>query len=73
MFLYKEAIKKFRIPQYGFEDRIKSGDNSLWRISAPELVNNSYIVYEITGQDKLGPFEGERRYNHFHALRNCLS
>ena len=52
---------------------MKQGDDTLWRISAPELVNNSYIVYEITGRDKLGPFEGERRYNHFNALRNCLS
>jgi len=37
------------------------------------LVNNSYIIYEISGIDNLGPFDGDRRYNHFHILRNTLS
>lgn len=36
-------------------------------------MNNSYIVYAISGMDHLGPFEGDRRYNHFHQLRNTLS
>ena len=35
-------------------------------------MNNSYIVYSIRGQDNLGQFQGQRRYNHFHTLRNCL-
>lgn len=26
MYLYKEAIKQFRIPQYGYEDRIANNE-----------------------------------------------
>jgi len=73
MFLYKEAIKNFRIPQYGFEERLQNKDIELWRIGKPQLINNSHIVYTIEGVDNMGPFDGNRRYNHFHALWNTLS
>jgi len=36
------------------------------------LISNSYIVYSIQGKDNLGPFSGDRRYNHFYVLRNKL-
>ena len=36
-------------------------------------MNNSYIVYHIAGRDDLGPFQGQRRYNHFHTLRQVMS
>lgn len=71
--LFKEAVKRFRIPQYGFEARIKAKEPELWRLTKPQLINNSYIVYTIAGKDNLGPFGGERRYRDFHILRNVLS
>ena len=37
------------------------------------MINNSYIVYGIDGKDNLGTFAGERRYNHFHSLKQALN
>ena len=31
-----------------------------------------HIAYEVKGEDKMGKFEGLRRYNEFHALREKL-
>jgi hypothetical protein len=71
--MFKEAVHRFRIPQYGFEKRIKEKDKNLWRLTKPQLINNSYIVYSISGKDSLGPFGGDRRYRDFHTLRNVIS
>lgn len=56
LYMFREAMRRFRIPQYGYEKRIKDKDPELWKLSHPQLVNNSYIVYHISGRDDLGPF-----------------
>mmetsp|Transcript_10280 Transcript_10280/g.15655 ORF Transcript_10280/g.15655 Transcript_10280/m.15655 type:complete len:97 (-) Transcript_10280:1197-1487(-) len=73
LFLFRKASKIFRIPQYGFETRKKTDDFALWRLADPQLVNNSYIVYNIKGKDNLSEFACQRRYNHFHTLRQVLN
>jgi hypothetical protein len=35
-------------------------------------LHGSHIVYNVQGVDKQGPFEGVRRYNHFHCLYEAL-
>ena len=35
----------------------------------PSLLNGKYVVYKVTGEDKRGLFEGNRRYNEFFLLR----
>ena len=77
LFLFREAIKRFRIPQYGFSEMHGIAKNQVqysaeWKLTQPQLVNNSYIVYDIEGKDHLGPFNAQRRYNNFFELRNAL-
>lgn len=45
----------------------------MWRLLTPQLKKNTYIAYSVQGCDSLGPFGGERRYNHFNALRSVLA
>lgn len=77
LFLFREAIKRFRIPQYGFQEMGGAAGSqnliaSQWKLTQPQLVNNSYIAYDIEGKDHLGPFNAQRRYNNFFELRNSL-
>lgn len=77
LFLFREAIKRFRIPQYGFQEASGAAGSqnplaSQWKLTQPQLVNNSYIAYDIEGKDHLGPFNAQRRYNNFFELRNAL-
>lgn len=38
----------------------------------PTLLNGKYVVYKVAGTDKVGPFEGNRRYNEFFLLRQVM-
>jgi hypothetical protein len=40
--------------------------------SVSDPTKGSHTTYTVRGQDNDGPFEGSRRYNDFHALRNAL-
>ena len=53
-------MNKFKIPTYGCEYA-----NDAFEVVCPSLVNNKYVAYTVKGEDKLGGFEGKRRYNEF--------
>lgn len=38
----------------------------------PSLLNGKYVVYKVTGSDRMGSFEGNRRYNEFFLLRQVI-
>jgi hypothetical protein len=45
-------------------------DEAFFTVSEP--VNTGHINYTVRGRDEDGEFEGQRRYNDFHNLRNSL-
>lgn len=47
------------------------GDSESWYCRDP--IKGSHTTYTIAGIDDEGPFEGARRYNDFHALRDHLA
>jgi hypothetical protein len=46
-------------------------DNFDFTVSHPKLVSDS-VVYVVKGADRIGKWEGTRRYSHFHALYEVL-
>lgn len=59
--MFEDVMHKFKIPHYGCEF-----SNESFQVVSPSLINNKYVAYTIKGEDKLGSFEGKRRYNEFH-------
>ena len=66
--LFEEALCKVRIPQYGCER-----SNEAFAVTQPSMINNKFVAYTVKGVDKLGTFEGRRRYNEFYLIRACLT
>ena len=46
-------------------------DNHDFSVKHPKLVGDS-VVYMVKGVDKIGKWEGQRRYKHFHLLYDAL-
>ena len=46
-------------------------DNMDFAVTNP-LLQGSHITYQVKGVDRQGPWEGQRRYSHFHALHETL-
>jgi ligand-binding sensor protein len=60
-----EVIDKINFPSfYGCNNAIKT-----YTVSAPIMINNKYVAYVVVGEDRLGLFDGKRRYNEFYMVR----
>jgi hypothetical protein len=62
--MFEDVMHRFRIPHYGCDY-----GNEAFKVISPSLINNKYVAYTVKGEDKLGPFEGKRRYNEFYLVR----
>lgn len=70
----QDQIKQFDIPHYGLSSN--GDENNLveqFGVKNPSLINNNYVTYSIYGVDKIGMFEGVRRYNEFHLIRQRMN
>jgi len=56
----------FKVPLFGCDK-----GNPLFSVKSPVLTNK-FVSYGITGEDSMGVFEGQRRYNEFYLLRQNL-
>ena len=65
--MFNEGMKNFRIRQFA-QDRAQAN----FGLMDPSLLNGKYVVYKVLGQDSLGTFEGNRRYNEFFLLRQVI-
>ena len=65
---FLQEIEKIKIPLYGCD----SCDDS-FSVQQPSMINNKFVAYQVCGSDKLGNFEGRRRYNEFYVLRSILA
>ena len=65
--MFAEGMREFKIPQFGARRA-----NPKFDLQSPTLLNGRYVVYKVTGEDKKGVFEGNRRYNEFHLLRQVI-
>ena len=63
--MVEEYSEDYKIPHY----MKYSSELVGFEVIKPSLVNNKFVAYLIKGEDDLGPFEGNRRYNEFYALR----
>ena len=59
------------LQEKNFIPTIYDDENYEFKVVKPQL-HGSHIVYNVQGVDKQGPFEGVRRYNHFHCLYEAL-
>ena len=65
--MFAEGMRDFSIPQFGTKRA-----NEKFSLGSPTLLNGRYVVYKVMGEDKKGTFEGNRRYNEFHLLRQVI-
>ena len=61
---FEELMVNFKVPHYGCEHTKET-----FQVINPSLVNKKYVVYNVRGEDNLGFFEGQRRYNEFYQIR----
>lgn len=54
-----------------FAPTLFNDDHKNYFISNPQL-QGSHISYYVKGVDRQGPWEGQRRYSHFHVLHETL-
>lgn len=67
-----EALGQFpEIPDSKEELRIE-WDKAAYDVCITEWVKQGHVVYKIKGIDQAGEFDIQRRYNHFHVLREVL-
>eukprot|EP00347_Sterkiella_histriomuscorum_P006955 403350798 len=65
--MVEDLVNQFKIPHFGHMT-----NNNKFEVVSPALVNNKYVAYHIRGEDSLGQFDGQRRYNEFYQFRNIL-
>ena len=47
-------------------------DKSKFKVCIIEWFKQGHVIYKIKGEDSMGDFDIQRRYNHFHVLRAVL-
>lgn len=65
------AIDPSMYPAVGEEDLLTNEYEANFTVSNPQD-NGGHIVYQTTGMDSQGQWEGKRRFSEFHQLHECL-
>lgn len=70
---YPESADNIPVPSPAVPiKKPEMGDVDTSGFSVTNPMKGSHTTYSVTGEDAEGQFEGSRRYNDFHAVRDHL-